>query len=537
MFMRFVSFCAMVLRPSKPVYRQPKFSLAETLESRTLLSETASAQLHLVSTSGTPSSPVYNYNITLTDTGTTNLGTFWFGWVPGEDLLPSVPPSAASPSGWGNADGVSSTPAFVGAGNSADGVSIQWVAQSAGAALTPGQSLGGFTFSSHDSPATLAGQSPSHPPLGALTSFVYIGAPETDSGYEFAVAGVPAGSSTSKTTLAPSAPSITAGDSLTLTATVASVPPGGATPTGMVTFLDNGTAIGAAPVQGNGTAVFSTTALPAGADALTATYGGDTTYGASSSTGIVETVNPAPVKPTLAPSIAKSTLPAAVVAGAATHGVIAVAVTNQSASLVKGPVTVEIFASTDGAIDGSATLVAHITRTLSLKPGRTVVISLPIKSLPASLPNGDYTLLAQTTDPSSSTNASMTGPAVTVAAPFIALTESFTKLTLPSTFASGTKLHAVAAIRIVNNGNIASSGPTIIGIYAATDGAVDGSAKLIRSLTRSLRIQPGKSVVASMPLTSASALTAGQYVIIAQVIDPQQHASSANSGQTVTVTA
>ena len=74
-------------RRSKPVVLQETMSVIEALESRTLFSESASAQLHLVSTTGTQANPVFNYDITLTNTGTTNLGTFWFGSVPDENLL------------------------------------------------------------------------------------------------------------------------------------------------------------------------------------------------------------------------------------------------------------------------------------------------------------------------------------------------------------------------------------------------------------------------------------------------------------------
>src|SRR5438046_212869 len=46
---------------------------------------------------------VYEYSITLQNTGTTNIGTFWFGWVvfpPIYDLLPHIPQSVSSPAGW-----------------------------------------------------------------------------------------------------------------------------------------------------------------------------------------------------------------------------------------------------------------------------------------------------------------------------------------------------------------------------------------------------------------------------------------------------
>src|SRR4051812_29291860 len=72
----------------------------EPLESRTLLSESASAQLNLVSTTGTQANPVFHYDITVTDTGTTNIGTFWFSWVREVFFPPPVPTAVSSPAGW-----------------------------------------------------------------------------------------------------------------------------------------------------------------------------------------------------------------------------------------------------------------------------------------------------------------------------------------------------------------------------------------------------------------------------------------------------
>jgi len=119
--------------------------------------------------SSTPLGPnSYEYSLTLKNTGTTPIGTFWYGWVPLYDLLPSAPTQIFSPAGWsGN--------------NVADyyGVaSVQWV--NTLTPLQPGQSLGGFKFDSPDTPAQLAGNSQFGLPVGY--SYVYIGAPETDPG-------------------------------------------------------------------------------------------------------------------------------------------------------------------------------------------------------------------------------------------------------------------------------------------------------------------------------------------------------------------
>lgn len=514
-------------RPSRPKQPARRPSFIESLEPRTLMSESASAQLHLLSTTGTAQNPVYNYDLTLTNTGTTPLGTFWFAWVPSGDLLPVVPSNPKNPANWSDT--------VLGSGNALDGASIQWVANSPGAALAPGQSLGGFDFSSTDSPAILAAAAPAHPAFKALTSFVYGGGPFSDTGAQFDVAPVPAGAAPSITSLAPSATSANAGDNLTFTALVAPATPGGAAPTGTVTFSDGATPLGSAPVQSDGTASFSTAALAVGDHSITAAYAGDATYAASTSAPVGVTVTAAPAQPALTVTVTRSTLPASVIAGAPAHGVVTVGVTNASASPVKGPVTIDLFASANGAIDNASVPVAHLTRTLAIQPGKTLPVPLPIKSLPATLPNGQYTLLARVTDPSSLVSDSTTGPQITVAAPFIALSETFAKLTLPASVAAGAKLHAVASVKITNTGNDTASGPTTVAIFLSTDGAIDNTATPIKSLTKSLKIKPGKSVVVSVPLTQLPALAPGNYVVAAQITDPQQRVTSVASSTNITV--
>jgi sugar lactone lactonase YvrE len=84
---------------------------------------------------------------------------------------------------------------------------------------------------------------------------------------------------TSSTTLAASASDLSPGQSLSLTAHVAS--PSG-TPTGSVQFYDGTTLLATAPLSA-GTASYSTAALPIGTDTLTATYVGNTTWSGSQS--------------------------------------------------------------------------------------------------------------------------------------------------------------------------------------------------------------------------------------------------------------
>jgi len=110
----------------------------------------------------------YKYSATLTNTGTTNIGTFWFGWVvypPVYDLLPNLPTNVIAPAGW---TGAGLNDSFYG------GYSTEWTTTTS--PLAPGQSLSGFTFVSPDSPTVMSSTSTVFGLFRADTSWVYVGA-------------------------------------------------------------------------------------------------------------------------------------------------------------------------------------------------------------------------------------------------------------------------------------------------------------------------------------------------------------------------
>jgi Bacterial Ig-like domain (group 3)/MBG domain (YGX type)/PQQ-like domain len=79
------------------------------------------------------------------------------------------------------------------------------------------------------------------------------------------------------------------GASVTLTATVSST---SGTPAGLVTFLSGSTPLGSVALNAGGTAVLSTTALPAGTDTVTANFAAQGNYGASTAAASI-TINEA----------------------------------------------------------------------------------------------------------------------------------------------------------------------------------------------------------------------------------------------------
>jgi hypothetical protein len=85
---------------------------------------------------------------------------------------------------------------------------------------------------------------------------------------------------------------------VTFTATVASAPPGGGTPSGMVTFREGPNVLAQAPLGGSGVASFSTSALSAGSHTITAVYQSDTLF-SSSGGDLAQVVGNVPPAPTV----------------------------------------------------------------------------------------------------------------------------------------------------------------------------------------------------------------------------------------------
>jgi outer membrane protein assembly factor BamB len=112
--------------------------------------------------------------------------------------------------------------------------------------------------------------------------------------------GVPSTSNTVTETINPAATTTslssslnpsTEGQSVTFTATVSDGSKN--IPTGTVTFLNGTTTLGTGTLNSSGVATFATSALPAGTDEITASYGGDANNEASVSSALAQVVNPA----------------------------------------------------------------------------------------------------------------------------------------------------------------------------------------------------------------------------------------------------
>lgn len=117
---------------------------------------------------------------------------------------------------------------------------------------------------------------------------------------QYTPAPPPAGTVTLTTNISP--PTFF-GAAVTFTATVVQ---GVATPTGTITFLQNGTLLGSESLDSNGQAFFTTSSLIPGNYAITATYSGDGNYDPATSVALIRTVLKMEVTATVASSAAPS---------------------------------------------------------------------------------------------------------------------------------------------------------------------------------------------------------------------------------------
>jgi hypothetical protein len=554
----------------RPPVRAAHRSSIEPLEVRRLLTGTAAAQLALLSTTGTPSAPVYNYDITLTNTGSTPISTFWFGWAPGEDFLPSRPSATSDPTGWADA--------LTGAGNSTDGTAIEWTTHTA--ALRGGGSLSGFDFSTADSPAVLAGTSPAHVGTPATTSFVYAGAPLSDAGFMF-VAAVPttptptptptATPVATTTTLAASAASVTAGTSVTFTATVAPTTP--TVPTGSVTFLDNGASIGTGTVGADGTATLATTTLPVGSDVVTASYGGDATDAPSTSAAVTETVTAATPSPAESASaqvslVSLSGTPAAPVynyditltdTGTTPIGTFWFAWTPGQNFLPTVPTaessptgwgndagtsSTPDLTGPEGSPDGTAVRWVAQSAGALLAPGQSLGgFDFSSTDAPAALaglspthptvPVG--TSFVYSGAPFSDAGAEFTA-AVTAPAVLPHLEPSLDASKLPTQVVAGAAVNIAVPVTVTNFAKTAATGRSTVTLFAAPDGRLDGTQTSLVAVSRSLAVRADGSATVSLRLRKIPAsLSNAGYTLIATVTDANGATLASTAAATLAV--
>jgi len=210
--------------------------------------------------------------------------------------------------------------------------------------------------------------------------------------------------------------SATFGTPVTFTATITPASTGSAQPTGTVAFFSGSTLLGSGTVS-NDVATFTTTALLAGTSSITATYGGDTNYAASTSPSVTVKITQATT------SAALSFFPAEPVLGQ--DVTLTATITPATTGPVSPTGTVEFF-------DGS-TLLGDGTVSNGAATLNTTALSLGANSITATY-EGDSNYVGST------------APAITVTVVQSATPPSGSFQLVTSPTVSGGSLSAVSAV-------------------------------------------------------------------------------------------
>jgi len=245
---------------------------------------------------------------------------------------------------------------------------------------------------------------------------------------------------------------------------------------------------------------------------------------------------------TLTASVVRTTLPSSVIAGTnfltMTTGIPSqfAAISLTDGAMLNNTLKVNIYASSDQAIDSSSVLIASAAPLVNEPAHQPFGVMIPIVSLPTTLPAGFYSLLAQAVDQFGNTANATMGPGLQVVAPIIALSEAFTALTLPAAVVGGTNTAAVAVFKVTNSGNVPSMGPITIALYASPDGTI-ANGTVITVTSRNPIIPPGTSAFVGVALGTIPLGLNGSYSIVAKFTDPLGGITSVTSSSTFAISA
>jgi len=206
----------------------------------------------------------------------------------------------------------------------------------------------------------------------------------------------------------------------------------------------------------------------------------------------------------LTEAVTKLTLPSSVLADSAIKATAVVKVTNAGNVNSAGITTVRLYASTDGTAAGG-TLIGSLTRSLTIKPGLSTMVTVPITQIPAGL-SGTYSIVAEVIDPNAVRTEVNTGNTVKIAAAYVTLGAT---LSAPSPASAAPGKSVNITVTITNTGNVPSTGAATINLGLTSDGTTELPGSV--TTARVEKITPGKPLVLKLKLAIPATLSAGSY--------------------------
>lgn len=208
-----------------------------------------------------------------------------------------------------------------------------------------------------------------------------------------------------------------------------------------------------------------------------------------------------------------SSIPATAIAGE--KATASIRITNSGASPFSGPVSVTIYASTDGTLSASAIPLATFPIRLKLRGGASRTINLKFK-YPATL-SGSYTLLASVTE-----TAAKTAPAIAVDPHAISLASPTVDVELlPETALLTLRPHHPAGISVTveNFGNTTSTGNLTITLSAVPATQPAAQPQTVATVTRHIHLKPHAKLKIPIHFLVPANLAPGSYQVTPSILN------------------
>jgi hypothetical protein len=128
------------------------------------------------------------------------------------------------------------------------------------------------------------------------------------------------------------------------------------------------------------------------------------------------------------------------------------------------------------------------------------------------------------------------GSTLLVTAPFVEFSDEVLTTNLIGSVVSGSKTKDTATLTVTNDGNVASTGSTIVDLLVSPDGTV-ASGTAARTVSEPIVIQPGKTKTVKFALKTLPNVPDGTYQIVAEITDPKGDVTSVATLTTVNLAA
>jgi hypothetical protein len=217
---------------------------------------------------------------------------------------------------------------------------------------------------------------------------------------------------------------------------------------------------------------------------------------------------------TIRPSLG-AMLPPAVVAGAKSNGAkVTVVIANDGSAALSAPVTVQLFVSSDAALDADDTPIgAPVVRRFNLEPGAIKTLDLKLARFPI-VPDGDYFLLAGTSAKGAVGGTAASGGTVNIAAaPFVDLTGAFEEPIQPTWTR---QKRVVVPLTITNLGSRPATGRMSV-TFTGRDAYNPMPDEAAGTFPLRVNLKPGASKTIRFKFTTPQALRTASYHLLASI--------------------